>query len=583
MILQSLVSYYHRSGNKLAPTGWIRKAVDFVIVVNRDGEFVTVNTLQEPKDKKLVGKPTLLPNIGKQAQKHTNSGKDANLLWDGAPFLLGMKSKGAITTEAFRDTVLEYFPDGGEYADDPGIAALKAFCRTQLPDAAVRERIAASLPQKNGALLPVIVAFRLDGDSEYLISDRPAVKQRLASHIGSREPDGVCCVTGERAPISKLHTVLKNVWGGQSSGVNLVSYNAPAFNSYNKEDGANAPVGEAAMFAYTTALNHLLGSDSVQRMQVGDASTVFWSEKPSAFEGVFAGLFNGDKDDPDAMTHLVRGLYESVRRGSPAESDETNRFYVLGLSPNAARVAVRFWVVGTVAGMERNIARHFEDIRIVHGVNERDELPLWRLLAQTAAQGKRENIPPNLAGDVMQSILRGAPHPRTALAALLRRVRAERYIPHPRAAFLKACINRSSLQEDKKEKELLVSLDTSNTNVGYRLGRLFAALEKTQQEALPGVKATIRDRFYGSASSTPATVFPTLIRTSKHHLGKLDDRQRIYRERLIGEIVDGIPADFPDVLTLSDQGRFAIGYYHQMQDFYTKRAPTAEAEATEQK
>ena len=582
MILQSLVSYYQRSGDKLAPPGWIRKPVDFAIVINQDGELVDVNLLQERKDKKDVGKPTLLPNIGKQAQKHTNSGKDANLLWDDAPFILGMKSKGIITAEAFCDTVNEYFPDGGEYADDPGIAALKAFCRTQLPDAAVRERIAGQLPQKNGALLPVVVAFRLDGDSHYFISDRPAVKQRLASHVDAREPDGVCCITGERAAISKLHTVLKNVWGGQSSGVNLVSYNAPAFNSYNKTDGANAPVGEATMFAYTTALNHLLDSDSAQRMQVGDASTVFWSEKPSTLEGVFAELFNGDRDDPDAMTHLVRGLYESVRRGTPAESDEKNRFYVLGLAPNAARVAVRFWIVGTVAEMEGNILRHFKDIRIVHGANERDELPLRRLLMQTAVLGKRENVPPNLAGDVMQGILRGAPYPRTALAALLRRVRAERFIPHPRAAFLKACINRSSLPEDKKEKELTVSLDTSNTNKGYRLGRLFAALEKTQQDALPGIKATIRDRFYGSASSTPAAVFPTLIRTSKHHLGKLDDRQRIYRERLIGEIVNGISAEFPDVLTLSDQGRFAIGYYHQMQDFYTKKTPVAAVEATEQ-
>ena len=583
MILQSLVSYYHRAGDKLAPPGWIRKFVDVAIVINRDGEFVTVNPLREPRDKKLVGKPTLLPNIGKQAQKHTNSGKDANLLWDDAPFILGMKTKGAITTEAFCDAVEAYFPDGGEHADDQGITALKAFCRTQLPDAAVRERIAGLLPKKNDVLLPVIVAFRLDGDPDYFISDRQAVKQRLASHVGSRDPDGVCCITGERAAISKLHTVLKNVWGGHSSGVNLVSYNAPAFNSYNKEDGANAPVGEASMFAYTTALNHLLDSDSSQRMQAGDASTVFWSEKPSALEGRFAELFTGDKDDPDAMTHLVRGLYESVGKGSPAKSDETNRFYVLGLSPNAARVAVRFWIVGTVAEMERNIARHFEDIRIVHGPNERDELPLWRLLAQTAVLGKHENVPPNLAGDVMQSILRGTPHSRAALAALLRRIRAERFIPHPRAAFLKACINRSSLQEDKKEKELLVSLDTSNTNVGYSLGRLFAALEKTQQDALPGVKATIRDRFYGSASSTPAAVFPTLIRTSKHHLAKLDDRQRIYRERLIGEIVDGIPAEFPDVLNLTDQGRFAIGYYHQMQDFFTKKTSVAEAGATERK
>ncbi|MDR0361987.1 MAG: type I-C CRISPR-associated protein Cas8c/Csd1 [Planctomycetota bacterium] len=582
MILQSLASYHERKGDTLAPPGWIRKPVDFVIVINRAGEFVTVNDLREVKNKKQVGLPKLLPNIGKQAQKHANSGKDANLLWDDAPFVLARKTKGPITTQSFCDTVEEYFPDGGECAEDEGIAAIKAFCRTQLADEAVRERIAGLLPQKNGVLLPVIVAFRLDDESECFISDRPAVKQRLAAHVGSRNPDGVCSVTGERAPISRLHTVIKNVWGGQSSGVSLVSYNAPAFNSYNKEGGANAPVGEAAMFAYTTALNHLLGGDSAQRMQVGDASTVFWSEKSSEFEGRFAQFFTGDKDDPDALTDLVRGLYDSIHRGRQAESDDVNRFYVLGLSPNAARVAVRFWIVGSVAEMERNIGRYFEDIKIAHGPNAPDELPLSRLLAQTAVLGKRENIPPNLAGDVMRAILGGTPYPLTAMAALLRRVRAERVVPHARAAFLKACINRSPLQEDDRERKMAMGLDRDNVNIGYRLGRLFAALEKTQLDALPGIKATIRDRFYGSASSTPAAVFPTLIRTSKHHLGKLDDRQRKYRERLIGEIVDGLPPEFPDVLKLSDQGRFAIGYYHQMQDFFTKKTPTADekAEAT---
>lgn len=581
MILQSLVSYHRRASDKLAQLGWIRKPVDFAIVIDGPGNFVAVNELRETKGGKLSGKPTLLPNIGKQAQKHSNSGKDANLLWDDAPFVLGMKTKGIMTAEAFAATVNEFFPDGAD-GDDPGIMAIKAFCRDQLPRDEVRERIAASLPQKNGELLPVIVAFRLDGDRDgYFISDRQTVKARLETHFTQADCNGFCSVTGRRASISKNHTVLKNVWGGQSSGVSLVSFNSAAFTSYNKEGGDNAPVGEAAMFAYTTALNSLLESGSSQRMQVGDASTVFWSEEPSQLESAFSMFFTEPpKDDPDRNTNAVRALFEAVKTGNLPESDSNNRFYVLGLSPNAARVAIRFWIVGTVAEMERNIVEHFENIRIVHGPRDRDELSLFRLLVQTASQGKADNIPPNLAGDVMRSIMEGTPYPVTALSALVRRTRAERNIPHARAAFLKACLNRSPL--DKDEKELTVSLDLANTNIGYRLGRLFATLEKTQEDALPGLNATIRDRFYGSASSTPASVFPTLIRLSKHHLAKIDDKwKRTSREKLFGEIMDGI-ADFPPVLDLSDQGRFAIGYYHQRQAFFTPKQTAAEAPADEQ-
>lgn len=583
MILQALCSYYRRASDRLAQLGWIRKPVDFAIVIDGGGNFITVNDLRETRDGKPSGRPTLLPNIGKQAQKHSVSGKDANLLWDDAPFVLGMKGRGMTTTNAFIATMEEFFPDGA-YGDDAGIAALKAFCRDQLPHGEVRERIAALLPRKNDEMQPVTVAFRLDGDRDgYFISDRQVVKDRLERHFSQSDCNGFCSITGRRASISRNHTVLKNVWGGQSAGVSLVSFNAAAFTSYNKESGGNAPVGEAAMFAYTTALNSLLESGSNQRMQVGDASTVFWSEEPSRLEELFAvALTEPPKDDPDSNASAIRELFESVETGKRAKGDGNNRFYVLGLSPNAARVAVRFWIVGTVAEMEKNIVRHFKDIRIAHGPRDRDELSLFRLLIQTAAQGKADNIPPNLAGDVMRSIMEGAPYPATALSALVRRTRAERIVNHARAAFLKACINRSPFIEDKKEKELDVSLDLTNTNIGYRLGRLFATLEKTQEEALPGINATIRDRFYGSASSTPASVFPTLIRLSKHHLAKIESKgMRTFLEKLFAEIV-GAFSDFPAVLSLSDQGRFAIGYYHQRQDFFTPKKPAADGSAGEQ-
>jgi CRISPR-associated protein Csd1 len=261
-------------------------------------------------------------------------------------------------------------------------------------------------------------------------------------------------------------------------------------------------------------------------------------------------------------------------------SDENTEFFVLGLAPNAARISIRFWLTGTVPEFSHRIVAHFDDIAIDHAPYEPQYPSLFRLLACTALQGKAENIPPNLGGDTMRAILSGLPYPETLLLSALRRIRAEREVNYPRAALIKACINRKSrLNNPASVEELKVSLDLTNTNVGYRLGRLFAALEKVQEEASPGLNATIRDRFYGAASSTPVTVFSNLLKLNKHHLAKIENRGRaVNLEKLIGEIVDALNGGegFTAHLTIADQGRFAIGYYHQKQAFYAKKPEPSE-------
>ena len=405
----------------------------------------------------------------------------------------------------------------------------------------------------------------------------PAVVEKVSSSSEREVETGFCLVTGKKTAIASLHSAIKGVRGANSTGANIVSFNEPAFCSYGKEKGANSPVGETAVFAYTTALNTLLGKDSTQRLQVGDATVVFWSERPSALEADLALLFDKPpKDNPNAQTDKVKALLAAPNAGAYAEDGDGNLFYVLGLSPYNARLAIRFWIVDSVDGMAGNIRRHFEDIGIIHGAKDSSVLSLWRLLLQTAAQDKSENIPPNLAGETMRAILEGTPYPRTLLGALIRRLKAggEWRKWYPRAAFIKACVNRITRADaHNQEKEMRMSLDQENVNIGYRLGRLFAALEKTQQDALPGINATIRDRFYAAASSTPAAVFPSLLRTGNHHLSKLSDGAEISRNKLIGEIMSGIQ-DLPATLALEDQGRFAIGYYHQMRDFFTGKSDT---------
>jgi CRISPR-associated protein Csd1 len=385
--------------------------------------------------------------------------------------------------------------------------------------------------------------------------------------------EGICLVSGNHGLISRLHP--RTPISGSKSNAKIVSFQkGMGFDSYGKEQGYNAPIGRKASFAFSTALSRMLAKDSRQKILVGDATTVFWAEKKSVVEDLFADLFGEPaKENPDQTVNSIRALYASPATGAPPLDEDYTPFYVLGLSPNAARVSVRFWHPGTVGGTVCNIKRHFDDCRIDHGPKQPEYLSLFRLLSSIAVQGKSENIPHNLAGEFMKSILSGTSYPRTALSAAVTRCRAERDVTYPRASLIKALLGRYARLRNPEQKEVGMSLDASFTSPGYLLGRLFSVLEKIQEEANPGINATIRDRFYGGASGTPVVAFHHLMKLKNHHLAKLDNRGRaVNMERLIGEIVDKLPArdPFPAHLPLDEQGRFAVGYYHQRQAFFTK-------------
>jgi CRISPR-associated protein Csd1 len=310
-------------------------------------------------------------------------------------------------------------------------------------------------------------------------------------------------------------------------------------------------------------------------MSIGDTSTVFWSEKKTVFESDFSFFFSEPpKDNPDDGVRKIKALFESVNSGAYCEDDDKTKFYVLGLAPNAARIAVRFWETGTIGQFASRIRQHFEDLSIVKPPKEPELYSLWRLLVNIASQDKSENIQPNLAGDFTRAVLTGMPYPATLLQAALRRIQsdAEFRVKPVRAALIKAYLNRYyRMYPNPKHKEVTMGLDCNQPSIGYQLGRLFASLEKIQEEANPGLNATIRERYYGAACASPVTVFANLMRLKNHHLAKMENKGRVVNfERLLAEIVGRID-DFPAHLDLHEQGRFAIGYYHQRQDFFTKK------------
>ncbi|MFN3694260.1 MAG: type I-C CRISPR-associated protein Cas8c/Csd1, partial [Ignavibacterium sp.] len=391
-------------------------------------------------------------------------------------------------------------------------------------------------------------------------------------------------ITGNKDRIARLHPAIKGVRGANTQGAALVSYNLPPFNSYGKKQNYNSSIGQSTAFSYTTALNLLLNKDSHNKITIADSTIVFWSEKQTTdinpeeiFPWVIA-MQKSENDDPDAGVNKIKKLFEAIQTGQ-LSLEKTNHFYVLGLAPNAARISIRFWKAPSIEDFGKNIKQHFEDFEIIHGPKEQKYLSLYQILSSTALAYKMDNVPPNLAGAVIESIIDGTLYPQSLLQQCIRRIRAEQNVNRTRAAILKACLNRKIRIQKLNQKEITMSLDPNNTNVAYRTGRLFATLEKIQEEANPGINATIRDRYYGAASSSPITVFPRLLSLKNSHLKKLNEGRKIYFEKLIGEILSEVKS-FPTNLSLNEQANFAIGYYHQRQDFFTKKSDSEEKEIT---
>ncbi|MBF0458076.1 MAG: type I-C CRISPR-associated protein Cas8c/Csd1 [Nitrospirae bacterium] len=595
MILQALYDLFDRRKDELPEEGFEDKEIPFLIGINSKGEFVSLQDTRTLDGKKLNGRKFRVPKgAGRSSPK---AWQMANLLWDHYGYVFGYSNSDSDNdkekTEKQHETFVKQIQKlAATYPSDIELNAVMEFYKNKQHEDVFKHPLWLDCKNIAGCNL----TFQIDGVGH--ICDNDNVRAYVSSKINQLESDrdeddvplqkkeGICLITGNLSTIARLHP--RTPIAGAKSNAKIVSFQKKSgFDSYGKEQSYNAPVSEKAAFAYTTALNYLLAKGSPQKIYVGDTTTVFWADKKHKVEDLFIEIFGEPaKGEPEQDYKSLISMFRSPETGVKVELDPETKFYVLGLAPNAARIAIRFWYAGTVGEIVDKMWQHFDDLEIVKSPNEWRTISLRNLLRSTAQQEKDKNISPNLAGDFMKAILAGTPYPVTLLSSVIRRIKAEQSkkdsngkpmqnVTYPRAALIKAVLVRQSRYRNEKE-EIGMSLNLSNMNIGYRLGRLFSVLEKIQEEANPGINATIRDRFYGSASSTPVTVFPFLMRLKNHHLAKLENKGRVKNmEKLIAEIMDSI-TEFPGHLSLDDQGRFTIGYYHQRRDLYTKKDKTEE-------
>jgi len=591
MIFKSLVEYYERLAlqGKVPPFGLTQEKIGYAFLLDHDGKLQDVINLSDPDDKKSKWK--MMPVTA--SFKRPGSAPPSFFLWDKTAFVLGVDRKvgsdvptlNLKSHAAFKALHLDRLAN----STDAGLVALRKFIAAWIPEQwAQCEQIVKHVP----AIFSANIVFRLDGELNY-IHERAAAQELIKRYSTIDEATlGLCLVSGEVRPIARLHPAIKGVWGAQTSGASIVSFNLDAFDSYGKERGANAPVSVHAAFAYTTALNHLLLRDPHHRqcVQIGDASVVFWAEAKNqeaqeAAENAFLSALEPPSTDATAAADLKHALDAAsegrAQHNLNASLDPDARIFVLGLSPNASRLSVRYWFTERLDEFTKRLAQHYDDLNI-EPAPWKTPPAAWRLLASIAAQDKTENVPPQLAGSLMRAILSGGRYPRTLLSAAITRIRADGQVTGLRAALCRAVLTRNlRLDIKNNQQEVPVSLDTSNTETGYLLGRLFSVLENIQRVALGNVNASITDRYYASASAVPQQVFFLLLKGAKNHISrarKTSDKNLIYSlESKMGDIIGALDGNFPRTLSTEEQSWFAIGYYHQRYAHHSPKTSKDEA------
>lgn len=577
MILQALVSYYEdllRQG-KVSLPGWGKSKISFGLNIDGSGKVIGLLTLkvmsENGKKKEEVPRLMEVPQPVKRA-----SGVKANFLCDNASYLMGRDEKGK------PERSLQCFEACGELhhkiLDSVGTpvaqAILHYFDSWQPEDF---EKYSFLMEYQKDIMAGANLLIYVNGESAMKNEEIRQAWQEYYDQSGN-ELKGICSVTGKEAALANLHPTIKGVVGGQAMGTSLVSFNAPAFCSYEKEQGANAAIGEYAAFAYGAALNELL-RDREHKRSIGDTTVVYWVQ---GGEKVYQKVTNAalfGMEDEGITNQDLSAIFEKLSKGEMIQVDGQmlqmdRHFYILGLAPNAARLAVRFFLVDSFGNMLRNVADHYKRLKIVKPeYDEFDYIPIWKLMSETVNKKAKDKSPtPQMAADTLRAVLSGGNYPISLLNHTMLRIRSEREVTRGRAAIIKAYYLKNKTKDCGKEDGVLEEqLNENCTNVPYVLGRMFAVLEHLQQTANPGINATIKDKYFNAAASTPAQIFPVLLNLAQKHLRKLNEGQKIYFDKQIGELAVVVGEEYPMRLNLAKQGAFQLGYYCQTQKRYEKK------------
>lgn len=610
MLLQALDRYYNillkDDSIDLAPFGYSTVGISFALSISEQGELLDILPQYEQvqRGKKIVevARPMVVPAAVKRSVNVA-----PNFLWDNPVYVLGISDKDDIKPQyslerfsAFRQLHVDILSHVDSDTARAVLAFLERYDPTRGRDHA---NIAASLESllKGGNLVFLYKGTYVHRDS--------SIRRAWEVHRSLADADRMqCLVTGKVAPTARLHPSLKRVRGAQSSGATLVGFNAAAYESYNRSQGQNSPVSERAAFAYTTTLNYLLSdANPNKKFYMGDTTVVYWAESENrAYESAFAGIVDPEYvEENDSGRRrgeaALQAAAKKVRRVQMLDldamladlKDDNPQFYVLGLAPNAARVSVRFFIIDPFEVIVGNIMAHYQDLTIVKEFDTQpDYLTVESILAETVSKKSRDkDAAPLMAGAVMRSILINAPYPAALYFAIINRIRADvddsakriAKINYVRAAIIKAYLLRKYRHQPHHafQEVLTMALNEQSTNPAYVLGRLFAVLEKLQQEAIGNINASIKDRYFTSACASPGTVFPILLRLSQHHIAKA--KYGYTYDRRIQDILGRLDVEnnpIPARLTLDEQGVFVLGYYHQRKDLYTAK-PDNVTEVTE--
>ena len=564
MILKALYDYYKRCDN-LPAKGMEEKEIGFLIVLSPDGQFLRFEDCRIGKDHARIY--LVKKHVGR------SSAAVANYLYDNSAYVLGYSEKGNGKEQLYLDTFkakIESIAD--TFPENRDVTAIRTFynnSREKILDLVSKDILWEDI-KKNLSKKYSTFSFRIEGDLKIVAEKRELLQ--LEECNDKAEADDICLVSGKHGP--SVETTTATMIPGSQAIAKLVSFQVNSgYDSYGKTKCKNAPISEEAEFAYTTALNSMLQKGSRNKFMLGTRTFVFWAANNNEAsmeteESLFdlLGFSEEANDDPNAKIMKVRKVFESIYSGT-MKTGLDDKFYILGLAPNSARIAVVYWSETTLKDFAEKILCHFNDMEI-HDTRK-DKKPymgIREIISSVTLGGKMSDATPNLPEAVVKSIFQGLPYPQTLYSACLRRIRAEQKLTITRAAIIKAYLNRQS----NNNKKIDIMLDKDNNNQGYLCGRLFAVLDKIQEDA--NNISSIRERYMNAASATPSAVFATILNLSVHHSEKLDEGRRIYFEKIKQEILDKVSADgFPTHLDLQDQGRFFVGYYHQRQDFFTSK------------